>query len=321
MFLIFLALISSLKALRDTTFITVPGTNDTIFITGTKIWNSTGTITIEGTLSVSKVDSAIHADSAAWSDSTLYADSTGWANLLDGYSEDYFRDTNDVWRDSVHAYQEATDSLATPKIKANFFAPEDSTHMTFLDDIIQLDSDAESLFVSDESGIRLWHDDSVGNSDYGRFLYIYRHAPEGDAYARFGIDAYKYASFYASNGWVFSGGTTLFNCTLLSDKAIRFHANAAGSNIKFNTALGTILDIETLDFSIIHTDASGDTVMVGDTTQYDFNVPIITPYAEIEDSITVGEGGTITKIIKVGSHLAIILGIDTLWAAKDTTGF
>jgi len=232
-----------------------------------------------------------------------------------------YLDTNTNIRDSVHAYQEATDSLATPKIKANFFAPEDSTHMTFLDDIIQLDSDAESLFVSDESGIRLWHDDSVGNSDYGRFLYIYRHAPEGDAYARFGIDAYKYASFYASNGWVFSGGTTLFNCTLLSDKAIRFHANAAGSNIKFNTALGTILDIETLDFSIIHTDASGDTVMVGDTTQYDFNVPIITPYAEIEDSITVGEGGTITKIIKVGSHLAIILGIDTLWAAKDTTGF
>jgi len=96
MFLIFLALISSLKALRDTTFITVPGTNDTIFITGTKIWNSTGTITIEGTLSVSKVDSAIHADSAAWSDSTLYADSTGWANLLDGYNEDYFRDTNET---------------------------------------------------------------------------------------------------------------------------------------------------------------------------------------------------------------------------------
>jgi hypothetical protein len=37
--------------------------------------------------------------------------------------------------------------------------------------------------------------------------------------------------------------------------------------------------------------------------------------------ITVGAGGAITKIVKVGSHLAIILGTDTLWAAKDTSGF
>jgi len=117
MFLIFLALIASQKPLRDTTFIKTG--NDTLWITGNKIWNSTGTITIEGALSVGKVDSA------------AYADSSGWADLLDGYNEDYFRDTNDVWRDSIHAYQEAIDSLATPKIKTDFVSPNDSTNIGF----------------------------------------------------------------------------------------------------------------------------------------------------------------------------------------------
>jgi len=143
MFLIFLALIASQKPLRDTTFIKTG--NDTLWITGDKIWNSTGTITIEGTLSVSKVDSAIHADSAAWSDSTLYADSTGWANLFDGYSEDYFRDTNDVWRDSVHAYQEATDSLVTSKVKADIFAPYDSTDIRVGANVNMQDNDIDSV--------------------------------------------------------------------------------------------------------------------------------------------------------------------------------
>lgn len=33
-------------------------------------------------------------------DSAEYADSADWADLLDGYNEDYFLDTNDVIRDS-----------------------------------------------------------------------------------------------------------------------------------------------------------------------------------------------------------------------------
>jgi len=48
----------------------------------------------------------------------------------------------------------------------------------------------------------------------------------------------------------------------------------------------------------------------------------VNEFASIGDSLKIGSGTAITKIIKVGSHLAIILpGNDTLWAAKDTTGF
>jgi len=50
MFLIFLALIASQKPLRDTTFIKTG--NDTLWITGDKIWNSTGTINITGDVSI-----------------------------------------------------------------------------------------------------------------------------------------------------------------------------------------------------------------------------------------------------------------------------
>jgi hypothetical protein len=37
--------------------------------------------------------------------------------------------------------------------------------------------------------------------------------------------------------------------------------------------------------------------------------------------LSVGGGTMLTKIVKVGSHLAIVFGTDTLWAAKDTSGF
>lgn len=96
-------------------------------------------------------------------DSALLADSAYWADLLDGYNEDHFADTtelrelsdslgayadttvsnalqdslgayldtNTVLRDSVHAYQEATDSLTTPKGKMDIITPKDSTNISF----------------------------------------------------------------------------------------------------------------------------------------------------------------------------------------------
>ena len=46
-----------------------------------------------------------------------------------------------------------------------------------------------------------------------------------------------------------------------------------------------------------------------------------TDHVVVNTNIVIGAGGTITKIVKVNSHLAIILGTDTLWAAADTSNF
>lgn len=40
----------------------------------------------------------------------------------------------------------------------------------------------------------------------------------------------------------------------------------------------------------------------------------------------IGSGGivisdTLNKMIKIGSHTALIFGVDTMWCAKDTSGF
>ena len=46
-----------------------------------------------------------------------------------------------------------------------------------------------------------------------------------------------------------------------------------------------------------------------------------TDHMVINTNVVIGAGGTITKVVKVNSHLAIILGTDTLWAAADTGNF
>ena len=46
-----------------------------------------------------------------------------------------------------------------------------------------------------------------------------------------------------------------------------------------------------------------------------------TDHMVINTNVVIGAGGTITKVVKVNSHLAIILGTDTLWAAADTSNF
>jgi hypothetical protein len=70
----------------------------------------------------------------------------------------------------------------------------------------------------------------------------------------------------------------------------------------------------------------GSIALTGDWAAGDFDV---TGLEKIEADTNVattaficGGGATIIKIVKVNSHLAIILsGNDTLWAAKDTSGF
>jgi len=68
-----------------------------------------------------------------------YIDSTGVhmrAGWFDSLNVDVFDtlgaylDTNTNTRDSVHVYQEATDSLATPKVKVDIITPKDSDHVT-----------------------------------------------------------------------------------------------------------------------------------------------------------------------------------------------
>jgi hypothetical protein len=56
----------------------------------------------------------------------------------------------------------------------------------------------------------------------------------------------------------------------------------------------------------------------------EFDTPLLNFNAKVQmDSMVLGAAGVvIKKIVKVGSHLAIILtGSDTLWAASDTSGF
>jgi len=100
MFLIFLALIASQKPLRDTTFITTG--NDTLWITGDKIWNSTGTITVnyanvDDSLATPKVKADIFStDDSTYQrftddvriDSTLFVKIVNYAQPM-GYYKDF----------------------------------------------------------------------------------------------------------------------------------------------------------------------------------------------------------------------------------------
>jgi len=227
--------------------------------------------------------SSEYSDSAAYSDSSLYADSAAWAGLLDGYNEDYFRDTNDVWRDSVHAYQEATDSLATPKVKADFYMSDDSGNIIM------------GLGDSPNTGlVYLFKGDSIGNSNNGHRLRIYRDAPEKTCQVDMYFDQYNMFQFYADPRATFKSSERLAFVSV--GEYITFQCDG-DDYITFEGDTKDILKLTASSHSLTHTDVSGDTVMQGDTLQYLFNVPPILPscYHLGADSIVLPSGAIIAS--------------------------
>lgn len=86
--------------------------------------------------------------------------------------------------------------------------------------------------------------------------------------------------------------------------------NEVANDLTIQTATITVTNIEGL---------TGDTISIGDTLT---GIRQITDLERFEcDTLKLG-GEDIIRIIKVGTHMAIIIsGADTVWAADDTTGF
>jgi len=263
-------------------------------------------------------------------DSAEYADSADWSDLLDGYNEDYFRDTLDVWRDSLWAYAEATDSFATSKLKADFITPDDSGQTIFTDDVV-FDSTIivnDTIKAKDSGGIGLY-DDAGGLGILvvdGGNVGIGTTDPTfggGISNVKVGITGGKLL-IIEDVDWsgIYIGEST--------SKFVSFNWRNTLERADFVTKT-YLYPIAFNGSAIVFQDESGGGVGIGTATPnaklevignaiIDTNLTV-NEFVSIGDSLKIGSGSAITKIIKVGSHLAIILGTDTLWAAKDTTGF
>jgi len=121
---------------------------------------------------------------------------------------------------------------------------------------------------------------------------------------------------------------TLTNLSQVSDaeEAVEDYAGGmftgnteTGISVTYQDADGTVdfvVSVVDSSFGRVETDTlagqTGNTIVLEDTLKVS---------AASLDSLTIG-GEWITKIIKIGTHTAIIFtGADTMWCASDTTGF
>jgi hypothetical protein len=105
-----------------------------------------------------------------------------------------------------------------------------------------LDSSEDSLFVSDDSGIRLWRGNDVGDAIDGRLLVLYRTATEGRDSIMIYIDADQKARIVTSDGSVYIDNKIITN-TVVAEEIFASSYNFADAD-----AVGGTGDAITLDY-------------------------------------------------------------------------
>lgn len=237
-------------------------------------------------------------------------------------------DTNGIW----HKYGKFSDSLWVKIIRGEYgvwasistdiINSKDSTDIEFTDDAV-FDSTVivnDSIKAKDSGGIGLYDDSGTlglhvedgGCVGIGLSNPAVKFDVVGTHVSGIGIAQFKGTS---SSGFISlnttsageSGFLLMSNNTLVG----QFGIDGAGNRVYIkNRVFGTA--------EVISISSNGRVGINKVTPGAKFHV---NGDVQIEDSLKLGEGDWIHKIVKIGSHAAILFGTDTMWLASDTTGF
>ena len=113
------------------------------------------------------------------------------------------------------------------------------------------------------------------------------------------------------------------NCVGITGTALQISSDSATF---LKAVIDTIIIDSGADSNVLYDDGTSFIINTDNQVVINSNYTISTggklgcPEINI-DTINIGTGTDIKKIIKVNGHLAIICGTDTFWSAADTTNF